>query len=337
MNKNALLMIVAGLALAAAAVTMMAPKAGRLEPVDLSATADDKATVPEVVERASRLPDLTMECGKADISDLWERTLFNPERQEDEETAAMENAVEQQMNADFELAGIAMIGQADSAEPVAIIRAREKSNSRNAAVARRQSRKVTPGKASTQNKKAANAKNAKEAKPKTVYRKGEVVANTGYTLTSINLAEKMVELSRGRDTIKLYIEYRSEASEQRRKDAVSQENALRSKRAENARAGLSSVPQTLNIEPVAEAAKVDAPQPVQPVQQNQAQADVKAGSAAVPQDQPRRVERIGDDKAATSGENLEAARRPQFNEDNPDAPPPPPSDPRRSGRRNQKN
>lgn len=240
MNKNVILLATCLLAFGAVWGTLSARKACEVEPIDLSVKQKTRDKGQNAASAAnSRLAQQQGQEGRlfsaeTKLDELWSKTLFKPERQEIEETQNAENLAEQQVNAEFELAGIASLGLPGKAEPVAIIRIRQNTARNTRGNSPRSTRGGSGGMRPPQPQQQQQVQPATNVK--TVFRKGEPINNTGYTLAAIYPKEKMVELSRGRDVIKLYIEYNSELSQQRRKTAAAQEEAANRQRAEQEQA-----------------------------------------------------------------------------------------------------
>ncbi|GEM_PF-4267238 len=158
---------------------------------------------------------------KASLDELWKETLFLPGRAEAEpgdaeaEAAAAAAALAGK-NFEFELVGIAQISQSGKkASPVAILRSKQ-TNARN------QQRQRGPGRGRDNSQ---NTKQTATAEPKVqeklVFKEGDSINATGYLIKAIYPDQKMVEVSRGSETIKLTINFAGEEANQRR-NAVTQ-------------------------------------------------------------------------------------------------------------------
>lgn len=159
--------------------------------------------------------------------ELWEKSLFRPERSEapDEGDAASANVPAEKSN--FELTGLAWIGKVGEAKPVAVIRY-------NTAPAAAASRRRVP----TQPRRpGAPPEPAEGEKPqKLVYAQGDTIGDTGYVLAEINTATNSVTLKRGNEHIDLSIEFGNSDSSQRKSEAVSAEQERRRQREQQAAA-----------------------------------------------------------------------------------------------------
>lgn len=151
----------------------------------------------------------------ASLDDLWKHTLFLPVRAEaepgdaDAEAAAQAAALAGK-NFEFELVGIAQISPADKPPvPIAILRSKEAGNQR---------RRPMPQRGGPQRggNQPQQAEQAKETPQKQIFKEGDPLNNTGYILKAIFPEQKMVEVSRGSETIKLYINYAGAEATQRR-------------------------------------------------------------------------------------------------------------------------
>ena len=174
----------------------------------------------------------------ANLDDLWKQTLFLPSRTEDTGESATDNVEEQAelaaRNIEFELVGIAQINVVDAEAPAPVAILRSKVGAERAARGRdmrrgnprdRNARNNPPGPAQPTDNKAKNEE-------KQVFRVGEKINQTGYTLVSINPDEKMVEVSRNGETVKLFINFTGAEATQRREAA---NQATERKRQEQAR------------------------------------------------------------------------------------------------------
>lgn len=171
----------------------------------------------------------------APMDDLWKQTLFLPTRTEETEEGNAEQAAAEQAelaarNIEFELVGIAQIHVLNETDPVPIAILRSKVG------ADRGGRGGPPGRRggppsrdrnnprSNQPQPGAGADSSAKNAEKQVFRVGEKINQTGYLLKSIDPDEKMVEVSRNGETVKLYINFTGSEATQRR-EAVSQASA----------------------------------------------------------------------------------------------------------------
>lgn len=158
--------------------------------------------------------------------ELWEKSLFRPERSEapDEGDAATANLPAEKSN--FELTGLAWIGKVGEAKPVAVIRynASPTANSRRRVPSQPRRPGTPPEPAET------------EKPQKLVYAQGDMIGDTGYVLAEISTATNSVTLKRGNEHIDLTIEFGNSDSSQRKSDAVSAEQDRRRQREQQAAA-----------------------------------------------------------------------------------------------------
>ncbi len=197
--------------------------ASRLE----AAPAGEKASKETKV--VSLLPPAPEEAlpAKASLDDLWQKTLFLPTRQEmepEEKDAQAQEAIAAAMdkNFEFELVGIAQITPVDKPPvPVAVLRGRQSSGgsraSRNTA-----NRRVPGGRQETPQPAATSAALPKPTK--LLFREGDPINDTGYLLKAIYPEKKMVEVTRGNQTLQLHINY-ADAEAVKRREALVEANA----------------------------------------------------------------------------------------------------------------
>lgn len=167
------------------------------------------------------------------LDDLWEKSLFNPARTEiAEDGASAEEAAAAlaSQNIEFELIGIAQIAPVGAeAEPVAVLRSKVAANNSNNRGRRPQQRRGGAQPASTP---ASNTAEPNKGTTRQVFRVGDKINETGYTLKSISPGEKMVEVTRGGTSVKLYINFTNAEANQRREAA--NQAAIQRKQAEEA-------------------------------------------------------------------------------------------------------
>ncbi len=164
--------------------------------------------------RTAYAPSSAKPAKTADVEPLWAHSLFRPDRTEEESAGGGDAA----QLANLELIGVAIVGESKAA----IIVGPETADASAATGASRFGRggfTAAPAAAAT----ATGADKAKE-KAKRVYRLGQVVGNTGYTISAINLED--VELTKGSDVQTLMINRGSENSK-KRLAAASAESAAR--------------------------------------------------------------------------------------------------------------
>ncbi|MCQ2396410.1 MAG: hypothetical protein MJ106_01780 [Lentisphaeria bacterium] len=174
------------------------------------------------VQTAKRHPDELPK--NASLDDLWKQTLFLPARAEaapgdvDAEAAAQAAALAGQ-NFEFELVGIAQISPADQPPmPVALLRSKEAGGQRRRPTPQRRGGPAQPQRGGAPQQQEAEQE--KKQPQKLIFREGDPLNNTGYLLKAIFPEQKMVEVSRGSETIKLYINYAGAEANQRREAIV---------------------------------------------------------------------------------------------------------------------
>lgn len=150
------------------------------------------------------------------LDELWEKSLFCPERTErNDSEGAAEAAAQPAEKSDFELTGLAWMGAPGEVKPVAVIK-QQKTPPRP--VSRRGRTIVTRGRTAT---RTAPVNEQEPEKPQQViFAVGDLINDTGYTLTEINTKENSALLVRGSERIELKIDFGSDASLQRRDVAV---------------------------------------------------------------------------------------------------------------------
>ncbi len=202
------------------------------------------------------------------LDDIWQKSLFRPDRTEEiaQDEPSKEDAIDQrQANSEFELVGIAQIGEPGAATPIAIIRQRG-----NTPAAQRAPRpggppgsnqprgfqpgaRMRPGMPSNfprnmppggfgpqpgmmgpapEEPAAATA----ETRLKTTFKVGDSVNKTGYVLSAIDVAANSVTLTRNGEELVLTIILGDAQSIQRKEVAVANAETLRRER-ENAAQG----------------------------------------------------------------------------------------------------
>lgn len=192
--------------------------ASRLEAKEAPATAAEKnAQKPQEAENTAH-PDALP--ASASLEDLWRESLFMPTRAEAEpgdaeaEAAAAAAALAGQ-NFEFELVGIAQISPVGSyPTPVAVLRSKQQA-------ARRRTNTAQPRRPQGGNQPQQAQKTEENTQPeKLIFKEGDPINKTGYILKAIYPSQKMVEVVRGSETIKLYINYAGADATKRRDDAV---------------------------------------------------------------------------------------------------------------------
>ncbi|MFA6930324.1 MAG: hypothetical protein WCT05_08355 [Lentisphaeria bacterium] len=151
------------------------------------------------------------------LEELWEKSLFCPERTErNDSEGGTEAAAQPAEKSEFELTGIAWMGAPGEVKPVAVIKQQKQPPPRP--VSRRGRTITTRGRTATR----TDSVNEQEAeKPqKVIFAVGDLINDTGYTLSEINTKENSALLVRGSERIELKIDFGSDASLQRRDVAV---------------------------------------------------------------------------------------------------------------------
>lgn len=160
---------------------------------------------------------------KRNYDTIWQKSLFNDERVEGEkpQDAKEENVQGRPMtNSEFEVVGIARIGKADSAEPVAII-AQVKGNSR----AQQNNQRPIPGRRMPPMPMRQQQDTKQENDPenrrvdKNIYRTGDKIGTTGYTVKGIYSDENKVVITRAGSDIELYLDVKNTSNSVRRETA----------------------------------------------------------------------------------------------------------------------
>lgn len=151
-----------------------------------------------------------------ELDELWEKTLFRPERTEDVVTPDDPTAQEEQREqAQMELIGVGKIGD----KPVAIILEK--------AAPRRRVRRLVRGRPRSGKQEEEDDDDSSSTKTQHIYREGSEVGSTGYTVSSIGFNE--VVLVRGDEEMTLRLEAGDDQSQNRRDKAVASEKAREAK------------------------------------------------------------------------------------------------------------
>ncbi len=275
----------------------------------------------------------------ASMDDLWKQTLFFPTRTEEtEEGNAEQTNIEQAAlaarNIEFELVGIAQInvvGEEDPV-PVAILRSKIGSERGGRPGTRRgnpRDRNNPRGNQPQPSNTAADSQSKSEEKQ--VFRVGEKINQTGYLLVNINADEKMVEVSRNGETVKLYINFIGEEATQRR-EAVSQATAQKhqeqarriaqeqARRIEQENRDQQQATQVTNTQPTANANPGGPPPPPGAPASNTSPDNRGTSGPASPDARAERLRRI----AEARQQQQQARQQQNANNQNQNAAPPPP-------------
>lgn len=183
-----------------------------------------KATKPTPDENR-QVPTRPSSIPNTDMDDLWEKSLFNALRTERIADAAEAQADQQndQVNAEFELIGIARIGSPDNAQPIAIIKQKTAGAPRGRAIPIRPTR----GRVSAPPPQAPPNPESKNEKVQKIFRIGEKLLNSGYVLQAITPQENSVLLVRGSEEVTLKIQLSDKEDSVRRDNVVNEALAVR--------------------------------------------------------------------------------------------------------------
>lgn len=159
------------------------------------------------------------------MDDLWEQSLFNPQRTERVPDAADAQADTQaeQVNAEFELVGIARIGTPENAKPVAIIKQKTQPvRDRRVMTRPLRGRPAPPPTPDPEDEKSSKA-------VQKIFRVGETLMNTGYVVDEINPQDNSVTLSRNGEKVTLKIQLADKQDSARRDSVVNDALTAREK------------------------------------------------------------------------------------------------------------
>ena len=236
MSGIALIILNAVLAIAAIGGTVMVSQRSKPAPLVLeqqsekesanakNADSERRETAPSGKNSGSATPRLN----NAELDDLWRMTVFLPTRAEaepsedPEEAAAAEAAALAAQNIEFELIGLASIAQiGQEAQPVAILRNKatgnKRTNTRNQPKNRRTN---TTNKRESASKEIAAITDPTGQYRREVFRVGDKINLTGYTLKSIDMEERKVVVVRGSESVTLSINFTSNEAASRRDSAT---------------------------------------------------------------------------------------------------------------------
>lgn len=222
---NALLIVTAILS----TVTMRRIATPELPSIEATEKAgkDSKGGKSDPQQQASRLVPKTT---TLNFEEIWEKSLFRPDRTEKTDTGAGSPDGDQAPEkSDFELTGIAWMGLPGQAKPVAVIKQRQSLPARSSArrVIRAGRRVPLPGGQSDAQSPDSDA----PAKPqKVVFAVGDAINDSGYILAEINTEENSAVLKRNAERVELKIEFGSDASQQRKTAAVNEASARQKQR-----------------------------------------------------------------------------------------------------------
>lgn len=240
MSGIALIILNAVLAIAAIGGTVMVSQRSKPAPLVIEQQSEKDSASGKTAESerresapasksASGSSNLVPRLSNAELDDLWRMTVFLPTREEaepsenPEEAAAAEAAALAAQNIEFELIGLASIAQiGQEAQPVAILRNkatgnRRSNNSRNQPKNRRT---TTNNKRESTNKEIAAFSDPTGQYRREVFRVGDKINLTGYTLKSIDMEERKVVVVRGSESVTLSINFTSNEAASRRDSAT---------------------------------------------------------------------------------------------------------------------
>lgn len=254
MSGNNWFLLIAGLVLSsllamAGARKMSAPLPKYKSPLqeDSNATA---ASASPVAEKGGKAASKKNQKSNREYDVLWENSLFNDARKEGDngpETATAEAQGRAMANSEFEVVGIARIGKKDEAVPVAII-TQVKSNSRQ------NNRNNFRGNNNFNNNNNMNNRPGfrrpmnRQAEPepvvatgdrrvdKNIYRAGDAIADTGYTVKSIIVEENKVIITRAGADLTLVLDETNTNNSVRRENAKREALAVQSQYREKEKA-----------------------------------------------------------------------------------------------------
>lgn len=154
------------------------------------------------------------------MDELWEKSLFCPERTERNalDGEAGETPAQAAEKSDFELTGIAWIGRPGEVKPVAVIK-QQKAQPRTATRGRSSAPR---GRVAVRRPAQAQAAPEPEKPQNVIFAEGDLINDSGYTLLEINTDENSVILARGSERLELKIEFGSAASSERKSLAVTE-------------------------------------------------------------------------------------------------------------------
>ncbi len=160
------------------------------------------------------------------MDDIWEKSLFRPDRTEKTESAeADDNEQQTAEKSDFELTGIAWMGLPGQAKPVAVIKQRQtlpprRTTTRRVIGGRRIPQPAGPAHDSDEANKALNV----------VFAVGDAINDTGYILIEINIEENSAVLKKNAERVELKIDFGNDASLQRKTAAVNEASTRQKQR-----------------------------------------------------------------------------------------------------------
>lgn len=226
MNSLSWLSLIIALAMGAVLSTSaMKYLAQPLPPMAKADDSKDAKTTKSTPEESRQVVALPSAKNQLDMDDLWEKSLFNPQRTERAPDAADAQADTQaeQVNAEFELVGIARIGTPENAKPVAII----KQKTQPARNRRIMTRPVRGRPAPPPTPEAEDEKSGKAVQK--IFRVGETLMNTGYVVDEINPQDNAVTLSRNGEKVTLMIQLADKQDSARRDSVVNDALTAREK------------------------------------------------------------------------------------------------------------
>ena len=226
MNSLSWLSLIIALAMGAVLSTSaMKYLAQPLPPMAKADDGKDAKVAKNTPEESRQVVALPSAKNLLDMDDLWEKSLFNPQRTERAPDAADAQADTQaeQVNAEFELVGIARIGTPENAKPVAIIKQKTQPvRDRRVMTRPLRGRPAPPPTPEPEEEKSSKA-------VQKIFRVGETLMNTGYVVDEINPQDNSVTLSRNGEKVTLKIQLADKQDSARRDSVVNDALTAREK------------------------------------------------------------------------------------------------------------
>lgn len=211
-----------GAVLSTSAMKHLAQPLPPMAKVDDGKDAKAAKNTPEESRQVVALPSAK---NQLDMDDLWEKSLFNPQRTErvPDATDAQADTQAEQVNAEFELVGIARIGTPENAKPVAIIKQKTQPvRDRRVMTRPLRGRPAPPPTPDPEDEKSSKA-------VQKIFRVGETLMNTGYVVDEINPQDNSVTLSRNGEKVTLKIQLADKQDSARRDSVVNDALTAREK------------------------------------------------------------------------------------------------------------
>ncbi len=259
MSGNNWFILIAGLVLSsllamAGARKMSAPLPKYKSPLQEESNATVSSESPVADKGSKAAPKKTVKNNR-EYDVLWENSLFNDARKEGEngpETATAEVQGRAMANSEFEVVGIARIGKKDESVPVAIItqvRANSRQNNRNNFRGNNNfnnnnfnnnnNMNMRPGFRRPMNRQPEPepmVATGDRRVDKNIYRAGDAIADTGYTVKSIIVEENKVIITRAGADLTLVLDEANTNNSVRRENAKREALAVQSQYREKEKA-----------------------------------------------------------------------------------------------------